>query len=423
MFTVTPSALGMRLSAAATIAVLLSLAGAALAQQQTTFGVWVDPSGVVQYRAEDARRQLARIRALAAGGRASQQQNLTFVSLPTVMAQARKAQESGQPLSPEARYLSGLTQVQYVLVDVERRDLLIGGRAEPVDGSNPLQATGTLSGRPVLHLDDLVVALRWASADRRPSGPIGCSIDPPPHMVERAMAVQREFGNAPRQVFADALARAIGQQQIRTFGAPADSRAALVCVAADYQLKRYSLNLDSVPVAGVGHSIDNSRPAANAFWFEASYEPLLMADDGNAFELRGPRLTLKAGAVPFEEQGATQTAQNFARRFSEKMPQICAAVPVIADLANLTDLAAVAALIREDRLDQRIGWDMSWVRGDGYKLSVYPAPRSTPTLVNFAGGSIAAGGVSLSPQRFVGRQQRLPDSTGTLISVRRQAAR
>ena len=392
----------------------------AQASTPTVFGVWVDPGGAIQYRAADAQRQLARIRALAGSPRRGGAQEIRFVSLPALFAKLRQAAESGGSVAEETRYLSGLTQVRYVLVDTARNDLLIGGPTEPWDAANPLLPAGKLTGRPVLQLDDVVAALR-AVAGRQRGEPFGCSIDPPAHAVDKALAVQREYGSAPRRLFAEKLAAAMGPQQVRFFGVPADTRIALACVAADYQLKRYSLNLDPVPAAGVGHSIDNSRPAGNGFWFEASYEPLLVSEDGNAFELRGPRLMLKAGALPFDERGATETAKEFARRFTEKMPLLCANVPLLGDLANITDLATVAALIRQDRLAERIRWDMSWVLGGSYRLATLPTPRSTNTLVNFAGGSIAAGGVSLSPERFIGQSQREVDRKGQLAEVKKLA--
>jgi hypothetical protein len=333
--------------------------------------------------------------------------------LPKLFAQVRPLIDAGRELPPEARYLGGLTQIRYVLVFPSGKDLVIAGPAEACDASNALQPRGKLSGRPIVQLDDLIVAMRMAKEGR----PFGCSIDPPEHSVQKGEAVLKEYGNGPRRELAAALVRELGDQQIRFFGTPADSRLAFVCVATDYQLKRYIIGLDSVPVAGIGNAIDNSRVAGNGFWFEACYEPILVAPDHNAFELRGQRLLLKAGAIPFDDRGATDKAKAFAKRFTEKMPALAAAVPLIADLQNAADVAVVACLIRQEKLDQRVEWDTSWIM-DSSKLPAgkVPVAQVTATIVNFTNGSLAAGGVELRAREVAERQEI--DRKGELEAVR-----
>jgi hypothetical protein len=147
----------------------------------------------------------------------------------------------------------------------------------------------------------------------------------------------------------------------------------------------------------MGHAIDNSRPAGNGFWFEANYQPMLVSEDGLAFALRGPRLKLLSGAVPFDTAGATATAQAWAKRFTEKVDALAAANPLFSDLQNLADVALLATLIRQDKLAEKAGYDMKWVLDEGnHSTAKLPVPRQTHALVNFAGGSVAAGGVSLN---------------------------
>ena len=216
------------------------------------------------------------------------------------------------------------------------------------------------------------------------------------------------------------VSRRTGPQPIRLFGAPPESRTAFVCVAADYQLKRYTLNLDPVPVSGVGSPVDSSRPAANSFWFETMYQPLLVSADKNAFQLRGQRLQLKCGRLPFvDDRDATETAKRFATRFTEKVPQLAQIAPIYADLQNLADLSLLTALIRQEKLSQMADWDFNWALDDEkYSVRKLPVPKQTPTLTNFTSGSIVAGGVRISSSVFIAANQRETDDSGKLQEIR-----
>jgi hypothetical protein len=387
--------------------------------QQQLAGISVDVNGVVQFRQKDAKAELDRIRGRGKAG-SGEKSNLRYVSLPKTFADARAALEAGRELPPEARHLGGLTRIDYILVYPEEHDLMIAGPAEEVDEANPLQPRGKLTGRPMLQFDDLVTALRMTSAEREPR-PFGCSIDMPPDSLVKSQEIYRTHKNGPRAEYVRALAEAIGPQAIRLFGTPPDGRTAFVCVAADYQLKRYSLNLDTVPVPGVGNPIDDTRQAISAFWFETMYEPLLESPDGNAFQIRGQRLQIKCGALPFDTRDATASAKAFAKRITEKMPQLAAAAPIYADLQNLADLSLLGALMRQEKLADKAGWDFAWAM-DEQKCPVrrIPVPRETATLANFSSGSVVAGGVKLSFGTIVAKDQREADGSGTLAQVRTQ---
>lgn len=387
--------------------------------QQQVAGIWVDVNGVVQFREQDARAELESIRRR---GQAVESAELRYVSLPKLFADARGALDAGRDLPPEVRHVGGLTRIDYILVYPEERDLVIAGPAEEVDDANPLQPRGKLTGRPIVQFEDLVTALRMMSGRRGPQ-PFGCSIDMPPDSFVKSQEISRTHRSGRRADYVKALAEAIGPQAIRLFGTPEDSRTAFVCVAADYQLKRYALNLDKVPVPGVGHPIDDSRPAGSAFWFETMYEPLLESPDGNAFQIRGQRLQIKCGALVFDTRDATPTAKAFAKRITEKMPQLARAAPIYADLQNLADLSLLGALIRQENLAAKAGWDFAWALDDEKcPVRKVPVARETATLANFSSGSVVAGGVSLGFGTVVAKGQREADASGALARVRTQGA-
>lgn len=379
-------------------------------------GVYVDGNGAVQYReVNDAK--LAQLRARAKNS-PLKDPTLAFISLPKTTAEIQKLAAEGKAIPDELRYLGGLTQIRYVFAYPDAKDLIIAGPAEPIDSSNLLQPHGKRTGRPLMQFDDLVAALRTIQNTR---GAFGCSIDPQPDAMQNAQRMVSQMGGVARSDLPAAVAQAIGPQKLSIFGAPADTRIAMACVAADYKLKRLTLGIDSSPVSGLSHAIDNSRPAGNRFWFELSYDPLLVDSEGNSFELRGSRLALKCGALSFDERGATATARTFTKQFNAKIAELCAVVPGFADLQNVGDIAVLAALIRQDRLDQKAGWDMAPLLDDStYRLPRVPTPKSAQTLAVIRAGSVAAGGVNLAPGGVVGANARQLDEKGTLASPRQQ---
>ncbi|HEY8666650.1 MAG TPA: DUF1598 domain-containing protein [Tepidisphaeraceae bacterium] len=390
----------------------------------TAGGVYIDADGTVKYRQADTRDELAAVRerakAAALAGKGAKEEKLAFVSLPKLFAEVQELTRAGKEIPEELRYLHGITQVRYLFVYPQEKDLVIGGPAEEWTASGKLQPMGKRTGRPVLQLDDLVVALRTAGGAQRRA--FGCSIDPAPDSLEKSTEVMQKFGTRSHRELADAMTRALGPQRVSVFGTQDDTRVAFICVAADYKLKRLCLGLDASPVAGVGNAIDNSRAAASRYWFETSYEPLLASKDDSSFELRGQRLQLKAGAQSFDERGATEKGKAFAKQFTQKLPALAAAVPLFADLQNIADLSIVSALIRHDRLDEKCGWDLAWVKDPkGYPVPTVAAPKTADTLVNFTNGSLAAGGVILSPETVVAPEAREEDKKDTLAAPRHEA--
>ncbi len=132
-----------------------------------------------------------------------------------------------------------------------RHDIVLVGPAEgwKVDARGNI--VGATTGRPVMLLDDLLVALRTAAGPGQAG--ITCSIDPTKAGLEQLhsrLATLHTIGNPERT--AAAIEQALGRQQISFTGVPASSHFAGVLVAADYRMKRLAMNFE--PVA-------RSRPA------------------------------------------------------------------------------------------------------------------------------------------------------------------
>ncbi len=159
------------------------------------------------------------------------------------------------------------------------------------------------------------------------------------------------------------------------------------------------------------------RSAANKFWFEADYEPLLVSRGGDAFELRGQRLKVGCGAFDFDARGATEKAKTFAEHFTHNLPAVAVAVPLFAELQNIADESLLGNLIRHDRLAEKIGWSdgYAWLLDDkACPVATIPIPRTADTLVSITNGSLVAGGVVLTLGPFVDDKSRESDEKQTL---------
>ena len=360
-------------------------------------GVYLDPDGMIHHRAA-APQDIAILRARANAALHQSAQptpgKLGYISLPRALAAANAARENHQPISEDLRNLGGLTQLQYIFLFPDDHDLVIAGPMEPLapNSASPLEPVGAVSGRPALQLDDFIAAWR-ATARLRGGSFIGCSIDPVGNALAKAKPV---FDANPRASDADLarlVAAAVGPQQVSVFGVPRDTRLALVLVSADLKMKRFSMGLESSPIAQFPSAVGNSRTAVNRFWFDSMYDPLLVSAAGDSYALRGQRLGLKCGAASFDERGATDEAKAFTAAFTKNIPALAATIPVFADLQNVSDLTLLASLIRRDTLDRKIGWDLASA-ASAYDLPATPAPKTVETQAGMTAGSIVAGGVA-----------------------------
>jgi hypothetical protein len=366
-------------------------------------GVYVEPDGTIKRRQVDERDELAAMRArLKATQEAGKKEKLAYVSLPKAFAAAKAAIDAGQPIPDDVKYLGGLTQIRYLFVYPESNDLVIAGPAEPVQVLDELHAYGKTTGRPVIRLEDLVVAMRVVHDVGR--GAFGCRLDPDPASPARVRDVMQELARASRAERVKAVAQAIGPQKVSFYGnVPDDTRFALVMIAADYELKRYGLGLAHTTVGDLGTIVDNTRAAINMIWYALAYDPILVSREGDAYGLRGPRLKVQAGSFDWDPKGATPKAFDFVKKMSRNMEKLAVDQPLIAELQNLGDLSVVSALIQRDKLDTKIGWDTTWIRqpGDGkdggFPVTKVTVPKTAEALSNYTNGSIAGGGAVLSP--------------------------
>jgi len=351
------------------------------------------------------------------------------VSLRRWEAAVRQGLDSGTPLPEEVAFLGGLQKIDYVLVYPDEKDIVLVGPAEGWKVDRKGNVVGQTTGRPVMLLDDLVVALRAATAPTRSS--LSCSIDPTPEGLQRVSAFAKTLHTmGDPQATGLAIEEKLGPQKITVDGVPATSHFARVMVAADYRMKRVSMDLEPAPVANLpsfvhlmkasGSGMRNMLPR---WWLAPNYEPLLRDEAGLSWQLRGASVKTMSendfvtAAGTKQQTGRTDpVSARWADTFTARYEELSLVEPVFGQLRNCMDLAIVAALVaKEDLLAKAQTSLPTLVRSSGMPTVQLPAPKqiaSKAAVVNKGRKwMIAAGGVQIDPWVVVEKSEVSPKLT------------
>jgi hypothetical protein len=347
--------------------------------------------------------------------------DLRFVSLRGLDEQAAAAIERGQPIPDAVLYLSGLQRIRYVLVYPEQNDIVLAGPAEGWHVNSLGSVVGKTTGRPVLMLDDLIIALRVGESSNATG--ISCSIDPSPEGLQRMRDLAAQFPpNTSPRFAGPQLEQAVGPQKITVTGVPETSHLARILVAADFRMKRLAMDFEPAPVQGLPSFLDmvsSRRSGVNnllpRWWLAPKYEPLRRDEAGLAWELRGQGVQcmteqqhLEAGKV--RQTGEVDpTAKKWADTFTEKFDELAREDSAFGELRNVMDLAVVAALLTKERLLERSGLEIPRLLQD-VPTEEYFAPRTVPSQASFvrAGRNwliSVSGGVQIDPWQVADRTE------------------
>src|SRR6185436_3405673 len=272
---------------------------------------------------------------------------------------AKSKDKNGLDLPEEIQYLAGIQRIEFVFLYPEQNDIVLAGPGEgwKVDGNANI--VGITTGRPVIRLEDLMLAMRTTENAR--NGGISVSIDPTEEgrvAFERAAAPYQKSGFSPE--VSEVLEKAMGPQKISINGVPTTSHLARTLVASDYKMKRIAMKLEASPVKGLGSYIDmiKSQPknVMPRWWMACDYEPMAKSADGLAWQLRG-----KGVKVMTEDEVIAQgkvagtgktsdAAQKWADNMTDKYDELSVAEPVFGELRNAMDLCIISALIAKENL-------------------------------------------------------------------------
>lgn len=432
-------ATSLRLSGLAlAAAMLLAIGGARPADAQgfgfggqAVGGISVDAHGIVRNLEAEASQDLAarRRELISEAAVGDKPATLRKISLAKLCAAVEALTSKGKPLPADVLFLGGLERITHVFVDPEAHDIVLAGPADTAVIDPAGNVVGATNGRPLLQLEDLVVALRSIDG-ARPSG-IRCSIDPSPEGVtklQRYLAGLKTIGANPEATLRT-METVLGPQKVTVGGVPTESRMARVLVAADYRLKRIGMGLEPSGVKALPSYLSMVPAGATSgatlprFWLEADYEPLVHDPDELAWQITGRRMKCLTENDIFTADGpargkapADKVAEAWCAALTEHYDDLAREQPVFAELVNCVDLAVVAALIRGRQLDRRAGLDLApLVDATKLALPAYESPATLATVATgFKKGSrwivSASGGVQFQPWAFATNATESADS-------------
>lgn len=409
-------------------------------------GVSVDAKGTVRGASQQERAGVLRKLRESIQSPAEtlgQQTQLRMISLSKLQMEVANALENNQQLPEEILYLAGLQRIEYIFVYPEQNDIVLAGPAEGWKVRQDATVVGQTSGRPVLQLEDLLVALRTTEASLE--APISVSIEPTPEGQRNLTRLLNRVRTGPGfnpTAIEPAMRKAFGPQQVKLTTVATDSRMAQTLVAADYHMKRIAMKLDDSPVAGLPSYMDMirnggmSRGTQPRWWMACDYDSISHSEDRLAWKING--LGIKAMTEnEFVDASGNRTgngetnkqAQQWANNFTSKFDELCKYNAAFGDLRNLMDLNIVATVIHSHELEHVAGCDFGLLRGENGQLETpqWQTPRTLEPECSFVKGTkgwtvSASGGVELNPWKIVSQDAK-SDETVKATYVKAQSDR
>jgi hypothetical protein len=315
-----------------------------------------------------------------------------------------------------------LQRVRYVFYYPDSKDIVLAGPAEGWVSDPAGRVVGLTSHRPVVELQDLVVALRAFPESGKPTAMIGCSIDP----TKEGLAQMQQFVKsihltAPPtaddvRTIAEGVRTSLGMQDVSVFGVSPKTHFAQVLVEADYRMKLIGIGLEAPPVKMISYVeraklSEISRNAMQRWFFLPDYQCVRQSEDKLAMELVGDGVKLvgedelvTAGGERKASAGRKNRAsQAFVTSFTKKYPELAERSPVYAELRNLIDLSIAAAYIQQQGYCSKADWKMSFFGSEKeFPVEVYDIPKTVESAVNAiwqgaAFGTPVGGGVKIEP--------------------------
>ncbi|PQO34104.1 DUF1598 domain-containing protein [Bremerella cremea] len=370
-------------------------AGQTAFRQQSVGGVSIDAQGQLTSATPEVKKML-RQEMLAAldkvPGNLATPVKMRKVSLRGLNAIMKSSMETDGELPDAVKYMAGLQRIEYVFVDEANDDVILAGPAEGWTVDENGNVVGLTTGRPVLMLEDFIVAMRSVQEARRAG--ITCSIDPTAQGRQNLDNYLASLSRMDASV-KDGVERALGPQVITVTGVPTSSHFARVLVAADFRMKRIAMNLDPSPVRGLPsylQMLPSARAVKNAmprWWLACNYEPMAQSEDGLAWQLRGPGVKAMTEDEYITEDGSVKQSgktsplpQKWADLMTANYEELSAEDKIFGDLRNVMDMCVIAALMEKEQLLAKANLDLDMIKSDASPVALeeFPTPSTVPTF-------------------------------------------
>lgn len=411
---------------------------------QATAGVAVDAQGVLHKKTfADPGGQLLQER-IAAAKASLDPELIPFSALRKIsLTRLEKAIEANNgAVTDEMRNLAGLLRVRYVFCYPESGDIVIAGPAEGWATNPAGRVVGMTSRRPVVLLQDLVVALRAFPADSEGTSLIGCSIDPTAEGLAAMQRFLRSIGSnatpGDTQYIVSGLQNSLGLQTVTVHGISPKTHFAQVLVEADYRMKLIGIGLEKPPVRLASYveranPSQVSRNAMQRWFFTPDYECVRASEDGLAMELVGDGVKLVGENEVVVSGGQRRAAGRtdrasaaFVRGFTKKYSELAEHSPVYAQLRNLIDLTIAAAYIQQEDFHAKAGWQMELFGNEAsFAVETYNVPEKVGTAVNavWKGRRLmtpVGGGVTIHASEALASENLLDDEKQQVAKLHKQ---
>jgi hypothetical protein len=336
-------------------------------------GVMIDTEGIV-HRADTGQvNQLrqARSNALQESKLSSdinRESPLRKISLRRLQQEILRRAKTSRELPLDMEYLAGMTRVKYIFVYPELNDIVLAGPTETMEVDMNGEYVGNTSGIPILKLCDLLVA--WRLDPQQLQQGITCSMDATPDGLQRYARLIRQRNKLNNQKL-DRIQQAIGQFELTVKGVPPDSSLARTLVAADVMLKRLGMGLEPTGVPKLASYMQLIAGSPNAgrpvmmprTWLAPNYEPLLVDEDGLAWQLRsGVKVQCEDGYLT--DSGEVKNVKStgdegrqWAEQFTRHYRDVAAKFPVFHQLRQCMDWIVIAAILSEYNLVEMAEFD------------------------------------------------------------------
>ncbi len=365
-------------------------------------GVFVDSAGTLKKLKTDRGNFSGsfRQRALSDSGNRQPQWSaeLRKVSLTKLERQAQLLAAQGLPLDDTMQNLAGMTEVKFVITYPETGEVVIAGPAGAWKKDATHRSISVESGYPVLQLDDFVVCLRNAwEAD----GKFGCAITPRQQNLadtKAFLATTKLKGTS----WSRKLRETLGQQDVEVFGIDDRTHAARILVEADYRMKLLGMGLEpSVPevpsyLDRVQLNADGSVPGLDVarWWFTLNYEDVFTNPTQMVYTFTGSGVKVLSESELLDDAGnrihtgrSHGPTKEFARDFTRHFEAVADQYPIYRELKNVFDMALVAGLMRQQRLAEKVDWNLTFFGPQrpgqiAYQVPLDRAARQVDSVMN-----------------------------------------
>ncbi len=411
-------------------------------------GVVIDASGVLRVQTfvrpggALGRQRIQAARA-AVNPKLAKPNAMRKISLTRLEAAVAKQLKEGSQLPDEMKYLAGLLRIQYVFFYPETGDIVIAGPAEGYFTDAAGRVRGLASGRPVVELQDLIVALRAFPPAGDKTNVISVSIDPTQEGLARMkqflVSIAGRVGPGDANSIAAGLRNSLGQQIVSIKGISPATHFAQVLVEADYRMKLIGIGLEASPIKKIGSYVNRAKPrnvsrnALQRWYFTPNYECVRVTQDDTAMELVGWGVRLIGEAEMVLQDGGRvvgsavdRASDTFCKAFTENYPMLANVRPVYAQLRNLIDLSVAAAFIQQKDYYGQNGWNLGvFADEQALPVEVYDAPTKVESAVNvvWKGHTLMTpigGGVNIQPLQALDHDKLMKDEEGEVAKAQQK---